>query len=158
MILSDVDGVLTDGRLIFNGNGDEIKAFHALDGLGIRIWKEKGNRFGIVTFRSTEVVRRRAEELRVDELFQGIRSKVDVLDTLCEKYGLTPDEVAFIGDDLVDYRIMQKVGFSAAPANAVDEIREIATLVTRRSGGNGAVREVIETLLRLRGEWNDFGF
>lgn len=158
MILSDVDGVLTDGSLIFDAMGNEIKCFHAHDGLGIRVWMDKGYRFGFVTRRCTEVVRRRAEELRIDEVFQGVRNKVSLLEEICRKYLLQPAQIAFIGDDLVDYRIMQQVGLAAAPKNAVEEIRSMAHLVTRRKGGRGAVREVIEFLLKSRGEWQDFDF
>lgn len=158
MILSDVDGVLTDGRLIFDTVGNEIKSFHAHDGLGIRIWMDKGYRFGFVTRRCTEVVRRRAEELRIDELFQGVHDKGALLVEICQKYSLQPSQIAFIGDDLVDYKIMQQVGLAAAPRNAVEEIRGVAHLVTHRSGGLGAVREVIEFLLKSRGEWEGFDF
>ncbi|MDO4585102.1 MAG: HAD hydrolase family protein [Planctomycetia bacterium] len=158
MILSDVDGVLTDGRLIFDALGNEIKCFHAHDGLGIRIWMDKGYRFGFITRRCTEVVRRRAEELRIDEVFQGVSDKSTLLEEICHKYSIRPDQVAFIGDDLVDYKIMRLVGFAAAPHNAVEEIQKIAHLVTRQPGGQGAVREVIEFLLKSRGEWQNFPF
>lgn len=158
MILTDVDGVLTDGALIFDGKGTEIKCFHARDGLGTRIWLDKGYKMGFVTRRETEVVRHRAEELKIQELFQGAAHKSDHLAPVCEKYGLMPEQIAYVGDDWVDYDIMRRVGLAACPSDAVDEIREISHLVTRVPGGKGVVREVIEQILKSRNEWNNFGF
>ena len=157
MILSDVDGVLTDGRLIFGPDGGEYKCFHARDGLGSRIWADKGNRFVFVTRRCTDVVRRRAEELGVDA-FQGVQDKCALLESICEKYSLRPDEIAYLGDDLVDYNIMQKVGLAVAPSDAVEEVRAIADYVTQVPGGWGVAREAIELILKARGEWGYFGF
>ena len=157
LILSDVDGVLTDGSLTFDQEGHEIKTFYARDGLGITIWRRKGGRFAFVTRRSTEVVQHRAEELGV-EAFQGVMNKRDLLEQICQQSGLTPEEVAYIGDDLVDEPIMRSVGFSAAPADAVEEIRAIADFVAHFNGGRGAVRETIEQILKAQGKWCDFGF
>lgn len=158
MILSDVDGCLTDGSLIFDEQGNEIKAFHARDGLGITIWKRKGGLIGFVTRRCTAVVRKRAEELKIHELCQGVENKLSMLEEICKKYELTPEEVAYVGDDLVDYDIMKAVGISACPADSVPEIKEIADYVCRTNGGKGVVRELIEQILKSRGEWNQFGF
>lgn len=158
MILSDVDGCLTDGSLIFDEQGNEIKAFHARDGLGITIWKKKGGFIGFVTRRCTAVVRKRAEELKIQELCQGVTNKLEMLAEICRKYDLTPGEVAYVGDDLVDYDIMQAVGLSACPADSVPEILASADYVCKTNGGKGVVREVIEQILKSRNEWNNFGF
>ena len=158
MILSDVDGCLTDGALIFDEQGNEIKAFHARDGLGITVWKRKGGLIGFVTRRCTAVVRKRAEELKIHELCQGVENKIKMLGEICAKYELSPEEIAYVGDDLVDYEIMQAVGVSACPADSVPEIREIADYVCKTNGGRGAVRELIEQILKSRDEWKDFGF
>ena len=158
MILSDVDGCLTDGSLIFDEQGNEIKAFHARDGLGITIWKRKGGLIGFVTRRCTAVVRKRAEELKIHELCQGVENKLEMLADICKKYELKPEQIAYVGDDLVDYPIMKAVGVSACPADSVPEILATADYVCKTVGGRGAVREVIEQILKSRNEWKDFGF
>lgn len=158
MILSDVDGCLTDGSLIFDSQGNELKAFHARDGLGTTIWKRKGGFIGFVTRRCTSVVKKRADELKVNELCQGVENKLSMLADICQKYGLSPEEVAYVGDDLVDYDIMKAVGVSACPADSVPEITEAADYVCRTNGGKGVLRELVEQILKSRNEWNDFGF
>ena len=158
MILSDVDGCLTDGALIFDEQGNEIKAFHARDGLGISIWKRKGGLIGFVTRRCTPVVRKRAEELNIHELCQGVENKLEMLAAICKKYELNPEQIAYVGDDLVDYAIMKAVGISACPADSVPEILAAADYVCKTKGGRGVVREVIEQILKSRNEWKDFGF
>ena len=158
MILSDVDGCLTDGSLIFDEQGNEIKAFHARDGLGITIWKRKGGLIGFVTRRCTAVVRKRAEELKIHELCQGVTNKLEMLADICQKYELKPEQIAYVGDDLVDLAIMKAVGVSACPADSVPEILTAADYVCKTNGGRGAVREVIEQILKSRNEWKDFGF
>ncbi|MDO4571319.1 MAG: HAD hydrolase family protein [Planctomycetia bacterium] len=158
MILSDVDGVLTDGSLIFDAAGSEIKSFSARDGLGTRIWLDKGYLFGFVTRRETEVVRRRAAELKIHACYQGAGKKVEHLEPICAQFHLEPSQIAYLGDDLVDWEFMRRVGIAAAPADAVQEIKEIAHIVTQVPGGKGVAREVIEMILKAKGEWNDFGF
>ncbi len=158
MILSDVDGCMTDGSLIFDEQGNEIKAFHARDGLGISIWRRKGGLIGFVTRRCTSVVRKRAEELKIHELCQGVTNKLEMLDEICKKYELKPEQIAYVGDDLVDLAIMNAVGVSACPADSVPEILAAADYVCKTVGGRGVVREVIEQILKARNEWKDFGF
>ncbi|MCR5163664.1 MAG: HAD hydrolase family protein [Thermoguttaceae bacterium] len=158
MILSDVDGCMTDGALIFDEQGNEIKAFHARDGLGISIWRRKGGLMGFVTRRCTSVVRKRAEELKIHELCQGVTNKLEMLDEICKKYELKPEQIAYVGDDLVDLAIMNAVGVSACPADSVPEILAAADYVCKTVGGRGVVREVIEQILKSRNEWKDFGF
>ncbi len=158
MILSDVDGCLTDGSLIFDEQGNELKVFCARDGLGITIWKRKKGLIGFVTRRCTSVVQKRADELKIHELCQGVENKLTMLDGICKKYDLMPDQIAYVGDDLVDYDIMKAVGVSACPSDAVPEIIEIADYVCKTPGGRGAIRELIEQILKSRGEWNNFGF
>lgn len=153
MILTDVDGVLTDGRLIFDNLGNEMKGFHARDGLGILIWKKEGGRLGFITKRVSEVVRRRAEELGVVECHQNAQDKGSLLEGILARQGLKREEVAFIGDDLADLGILRRVGFSAAPADCVAEVREAVDYVAGKNGGQGVLREVIEVILKARGEW-----
>jgi 3-deoxy-D-manno-octulosonate 8-phosphate phosphatase (KDO 8-P phosphatase) len=152
MVLLDVDGVLTDGGIILIGGDQEAKRFDAQDGMGITMLRSAGLMVGIVTARDSEVVRRRAKELGIEELYQGIQYKPLVLDSLREKYGIDPSQAAFVGDDIQDIPIMQQVGIPIAVLNAVPEVKESSIYVTHATGGHGAVREVAEWLLELRGD------
>lgn len=155
MILTDVDGVLTDGRLIFDNQGNEHKCFNSRDGLGIGFWLKRGYLIGFVTRRHSEVVERRARELRITELYQNVMNKREILGDILHKYQLLKEEVAFIGDDLADYGIMRNVGLAVAPSDAAEEILKITDYVTSVKGGYGAVRELIELVLKTRGEWQE---
>ncbi|MEM9353278.1 MAG: HAD hydrolase family protein [Planctomycetota bacterium] len=154
LILSDVDGVLSEGRVVFDSAGVESKAFHIRDGLGIKLWQRAGGRFGIVTGRESPVVARRAEELGVDIVHQGVGAKLPVVAAEAERLGLTLDEVCYIGDDLPDLPPILRVGLGAAVADAAFEVREAAGYVTDLPGGCGAVRELIEYVLKQSGRWD----
>jgi len=153
LILSDVDGVLTDGGIEYDNQGIESKKFHARDGLGISLWQRAGNRFGIVTARSSQIVKTRAAELGIETVRQGFEKKQPVVKEIIEQLNLSASQVAFIGDDLPDLAAMKYVGLAVAVADAAPEVREVADLVTTCPGGTGAVRETVETILKAQGRW-----
>ncbi|MDH4162368.1 MAG: HAD-IIIA family hydrolase [Nitrospirota bacterium] len=150
MLLLDVDGVLTDGRIILDNQGNELKAFHVRDGHGIKLAQRAGIIIGIITGRKAEVVNVRARELAIDEVHQGAKQKIAVYESLLAKYALTDDQVAYIGDDVVDLDIMQRVGFAACVADADPSVLPAAHLVTLAAGGRGAVREVVSFILKSK--------
>ncbi len=146
-IFLDVDGVLTDGSIVYTSGGVESKAFHVQDGLGIRLAMEKGLRVGLITGRRSEVVERRARELGITDLYQGSLDKASVLDEIEAVYDLKDEQVAYMGDDILDLPVLRRVGFSAAPANAHPAVLQAVDFVTGNTGGNGAVREMIDYIL-----------
>ncbi len=150
MLLLDVDGVLTDGSIIYTSNGAELKIFNAHDGYGITKAIESGIRVGIITGRSSEAVERRAKELGIVDLYQGSVDKMTPYKELKEAYSLRDGEIAYIGDDMFDIPLLSEVGFSAAPTSARREVKRVVHYVTKASGGNGAVREVIDLILAAR--------
>ena len=153
LLVLDVDGVLTDGRMVVNADGSESRFFNALDGHGIRLWHRAGLKVAFLTGREVEATRYRAEQLEADYVFQNCFDKLSALKKLLEELHLSPQEVACIGDDLPDLPMIRYVAFSAAVANAVDEVKQYADYVTTRQGGRGAVREVIEYILKNAGKW-----
>lgn len=154
LLLLDVDGVMTDGRIIYDSNGGETKAFDVKDGHGLKLVQRAGIRIGIITGRESAVVARRAAELGIDIVYQGVRDKRVPFVEILEKLELTPEEVAYVGDDVVDLPVMRVVGFAATVADAVEDVKPFAHLVTKRQGGRGAVREVCDYLLRESGRWS----
>jgi YrbI family 3-deoxy-D-manno-octulosonate 8-phosphate phosphatase len=153
LILSDVDGVLTDGGIGFTNEGVELKQFHIRDGLGIRLWMKAGGRFGIVTGRTSHIVKLRAAELGIDLVRQGFEDKWPAVQEILTSLALTPEDVAFIGDDLPDLPVITRVGLGVAVADAAREVRAAAQHVTRLPGGRGAVRELVEYLLQAQDRW-----
>jgi len=153
LLVLDVDGVLTDGRIVYAGAGEEIKAFHVRDGSGIRLWQNAGKRAAIITGRTTLAVARRAAELGIDLVIQGAADKRVALRSILDTTGLRPEQAAGIGDDLPDLPILRAVGLALAVADACAEVRHAAHFVTQAPGGGGAVREAIELLLRCQGSW-----
>jgi 3-deoxy-D-manno-octulosonate 8-phosphate phosphatase (KDO 8-P phosphatase) len=151
LLLLDVDGVMTDGRIILDDRGNEIKAFHVRDGHGIKLAQRAGIVVGIITGRSSEVVNIRARELGITEVYQGAHEKIAVYDALLAKCGFRDDEAAYIGDDVVDIEIFKRVGMAAAVADADPGVKPYVDMVTRAAGGRGAVREVINVILKARG-------
>lgn len=149
-LLLDVDGVMTDGKIYYDSEGREIKAFNIYDGHGIYLLRQSGIKVGIITGRKSKIVEIRARELGIDEVHQNITEKDIVYNDLRRRYGLKESEVAFIGDDLIDISILKRVGLSAAPSNSIDDVKRIVDLVTVKEGGSGAVREVIDLLLFAR--------
>lgn len=150
LLLLDVDGVMTDGTIILDNQGNETKAFHVRDGHGIKLAQKAGIMIGIITGRSAEVVNVRARELGIQEVHQGAKEKIVVYDALVSQYGLRDEEVAYIGDDIVDVPIFKRVGLAAAVADADPSVRTHVDLITKSEGGRGAVREVINLILKNR--------
>lgn len=155
LVLSDVDGVLTDGGVIFNNDGVEIKRFHIRDGLGVRLWQKAGGRFGIVTGRSSHIVSVRATELGIDVVRQGVEDKAAAVRELLRQLNLEPRQLAYIGDDLPDIAAVRLAGLGVAVADAAEEVRRAADYVTSLGGGCGAVRETIETILKAQHRWDE---
>ena len=148
----DVDGVLTDGRIILDNQGNELKAFHVRDGHGIKLAQRAGITVGIITGRKAEVVNVRARELGIGEVHQGAHEKIRVYESLIAKYRLRDDEVAFVGDDIVDAAIFRRVGLAVRVADSDPSVRPFADMVTKAEGGRGAVREVVNFLLASQGK------
>lgn len=153
MLVLDVDGVLTDGRIAYTDQGAEFKAFHVRDGAGLRWWTQLGRRTGIITGRRSLIVERRAQELGIDAVVQGADDKKAALLQMIGERGVTLDQVGAIGDDLPDVPMLRACGLAATVADACAEAKEDADYVTQAAGGCGAVRELIELILRAQGEW-----
>jgi len=153
LLLLDVDGVLTDGSIIYNDNGAETKIFNVKDGLGIRLLMEAGIKVGIVTGRTSKALYHRCTNLGISLIFDGVHEKTSVLELISEHTGLLADEIAFVGDDLPDLPLMRRVGLSIAVADAHETVIENVDMVTAKKGGAGAVREVCEAILKAQGFW-----
>ncbi len=153
LVVLDVDGVLTDGSIIIDDNGVESKHFHVRDGAAIALWIKLGRRVAILSGRSARCVDRRAAELGIEPVVQGSSAKGAALQTMIADLGVTLDQTAFMGDDLADLPALELAGFSACPSDAVPEVRAVVDHVAVASGGRGAVREVIEILLKAQGAW-----
>lgn len=147
MFLSDCDGCLTDGGMYYSENGDELKKFNTLDGMGLQLLREKGVLTGIITGEKRELNRRRSRKLQLDIFEEGVKDKLDVIKILCGRYNIDLQNVAYIGDDINDLAVIKAVGFGCSVANGTKEVKEAARYVTHKPGGQGAVREVIDMLL-----------
>jgi 3-deoxy-D-manno-octulosonate 8-phosphate phosphatase (KDO 8-P phosphatase) len=155
MVLLDVDGVLTAGEIIYGDSGEQFKIFNVKDGVGIRMLKAAGIQVGIVTGRGGEALRHRCTNLGIDLVFEGVRDKAQALDQALARTGLTAEVTAFLGDDLPDLAILKKVGLAVAVADAHEAVRAVAQLITRASGGRGAVRELSDAILQAQGRWDE---
>lgn len=155
LLVLDVDGVLTDGSIIVNADGSETKCFNVRDGHGIRLWQRAGFKTAIISGRTSAPTKQRAAQLDIEHVVEDCHYKLPALEKLLDKLGLAPENAAYIGDDLPDLPVMRYVGFGVAVANADDELKKYADYVTTRSGGAGAVREVIEHILKSKGKWQD---
>ena len=154
LIAFDVDGVLTDGRISYTSAGQEIKSFHVRDGHAIKMAQRAGIQVALITGRESSMVDARAKELEIRHVYQRARDKVVVLDELLAATGLRREQIAFLGDDVVDLPVIIKVGLGCAVADAPEEVRERADLVTDAPGGKGAARELIVLILKARGLWD----
>ncbi|HAN03862.1 MAG TPA: 3-deoxy-D-manno-octulosonate 8-phosphate phosphatase [Elusimicrobia bacterium] len=158
LFLMDVDGVLTDGKMYYlpgrDGKMVEFKAFHALDGIGLRLLNQFGITTGVITGRESPGTEERAKDLGMNYAYQGFLSKVDPLERILADTGLKPENVAYMGDDWTDIPVLKRAGLACAPANALDEVKAAAQLVTRKEGGMGAVREACDLILKSQGHWN----
>lgn len=147
LLLLDVDGVLTDGTIYFTHEGTETKGFNTQDGFGIRLLQKIGVDVGLITARSSEAVRKRAENLGLQHVYQGVDNKITAYEELLNKLGIEPSKVAYVGDDWLDFPLLRRVGFSVAVANGVHAVKQMADYVTKRDGGRGAVREVCDLII-----------
>jgi 3-deoxy-D-manno-octulosonate 8-phosphate phosphatase (KDO 8-P phosphatase) len=153
LLVMDVDGVLTDGRMVLSERGDELKAFHTHDGVAVALAKRAGLGTAIVTGETSTIAKTRGEKLGVDRILLGARRKGETLETLAAELGVDLGDVCFVGDDLLDLPALQRAGFAVAVADAVAEVKAAAHVVTRARGGRGAVRESVELILRAQGRW-----
>lgn len=155
LLLLDVDGVLTDGRIIYDSKGRDSKFFDVHDGLGVYMLKKAGIPTILITAKSSRAIRPRARDMRVEAVFSDIFPKSSILDKILKKYKVEASEVCFVGDDLVDLCLMKNVGFPAAVSNAALEVKQVARYITLKQGGRGAVREVAELILKAQGRWQE---
>lgn len=152
VLLLDVDGILTNGAIIYTDQGEEIKAFHIQDGLGLKLLQKAGIEAGVITARDSAMVRQRAEELGLAHIYQGVSDKLMVYEQLLTRHRIQPEEIAYMGDDWLDLPLLTRVGLAATVADAVPEVKEVVHFITTRGGGQGAVREVCALLLEAQGK------
>jgi len=151
VLIVDVDGVLTDGGIIIDSNGVETKRFNVQDGLGLMLWKKAGYKSAIISARQSAVVAHRANDLQIDKFFVGVSPKLSAYDGLLKEWNIKDEEVCFVGDDLPDLGILSRVGFAASVDNGVFEVKSAVHYVSSKKGGEGAVREIIELILKAQG-------
>ncbi len=154
LLIMDVDGVLTDGRIVLDENGNELKFFNVRDGHGIVLLHRIGIETAIITGRQSKIVERRAKELSIPYVYQKVFDKLKVYEELKNRLSLKDEEIAYIGDDVVDIPIMRRVGFSVSVADAHEEVKRVAHYITSKPGGKGAVREVAELIIKAKGLWD----
>ncbi|MEA3522490.1 MAG: HAD-IIIA family hydrolase [Campylobacterota bacterium] len=156
LIVLDVDGCLTDGKIIYASDGSETKSFNVKDGLAIATWIRMGHHVAIITGRESKIVKRRADELGIKLLHQGIKDKETLLKSIATEQNIASDEIAAIGDDLNDFNMLKFVGKSYTPANGVEDIKDIVSVVLSVDGGDGAVREMIEDIINFNDQKKEF--
>ena len=154
MVIIDVDGVLTDGKIILDANGTESKAFYVQDGTAITYLHRAGIKTAIISGRESKVVEIRAKELSIEDVYLGIHNKLEAYEKILRKHQIQDYEVWYIGDDLIDLPILRKVGFSVTVPNAPSEVKENVSYITNAPGGYGAIREVTEKILKSQGKWD----
>ncbi|HMH52736.1 MAG TPA: HAD hydrolase family protein [Candidatus Acidoferrum sp.] len=154
LLVMDVDGVLTDGRMVLSDRGEELKMFHTHDGIGLALAHRAGLRTALVTGETSPIAKARGEKLGVGKVVLGARRKGDVVDALLAEHGMSADALAYIGDDLLDLPALQRAGLAVTVADAVTDVKKLAHVVTKAAGGHGAVRECVELLLRAQGVWD----
>lgn len=155
LLLLDVDGVLTDGRIIYDSHGRDMKFFDVHDGLGVYALRRAGIKTILITAKGSRAIRPRALDMQVEEVFENVSPKTSVLEKILKKYRVKPGEICFAGDDLVDLCLMKRVGFPIAVFNAAPEIKLAASYITLRQGGRGAVREIAELILKSQDKWSE---
>ncbi len=155
LLLLDVDGVLTDGKIVYTDSGEQIKAFDVKDGHGLKLLMRSGAEVVLITGRESKVVLHRARDLGIQEVYQKITNKIEIYEKILKEKNLEDIQVGFIGDDLIDIPVLRRVGFSAAVEDAIPEVKEIVDYVTSKKGGEGAVREVCELLLKSQDKWEE---
>jgi 3-deoxy-D-manno-octulosonate 8-phosphate phosphatase (KDO 8-P phosphatase) len=155
MLILDVDGVMTDGKITMDSEGRELKNFHVWDGHGLVMLQRHGFQVAILTGRTSAVVEHRARDLKIAEVYQGALNKKEVFLKILEKNSLRPEQIAYVGDDIVDIPVLKMVGFSVAVDNALNVVKKVVDYVTVSQGGHGAVREICEMLLVAQGYWKE---
>ncbi|MDD5291613.1 MAG: HAD-IIIA family hydrolase [Candidatus Omnitrophica bacterium] len=155
LLILDVDGVLTDGRIIYDSKGRDLKLFDVHDGLGVYLLKRMGIRTILITAKGSKAIKPRAKDMHVDRVYANITPKTIVYEKILKDYGIKADEVCFVGDDLVDIGILKRVGLPVAVLNACPEVKEVSFYTTQRQGGRGAVREVVELILKAQNKWQE---
>ncbi len=155
VLLLDVDGVLTDGRIIYDSHGRDMKFFDVHDGMGVHLLKRGGIPTILITAKSSKAIKPRARDMQVDQVFADVSPKSAVLEQILKKYKVSSSEVCFVGDDLVDLCLLKRVGFPVAVSNAAEDIKNAACYVTQKKGGRGAVRELAELLLKSQDKWQE---
>ncbi|MDY6851645.1 MAG: HAD-IIIA family hydrolase [Thermodesulfobacteriota bacterium] len=154
LVIFDVDGVLTDGRIVINDKGVESKFFNVRDGHGLKLMQRAGLQAAFLTGRQSRVVDLRAAELGVKLVYQGVKNKIEVYEQILAEQSLTDTQIAFAGDDLVDLPVMRRVGLALAPIDAIDEVKAVAHYICGLEGGRGAAREMVEFILKSQGRWD----
>ena len=155
LLILDVDGVMTDGSIIYDDDGKEIKIFDVKDGHGIKLLMRAGIDVAIITARESQVVLHRAKNLGIDMVYQKAMDKVEAFNEILQKKQLSEKEVAYVGDELVDIPLLRKVGFAAAVKDAVEDLKMYVDFITEKNGGQGAVREICELILKTQGKWGE---
>ena len=155
LLVMDVDGVLTDGRVIYANSGDELKFFDVTDGMGLVLWSRAGLKSAILTAKKSRVVSKRSKEVHIDRVYQNALRKAEAFEKILIDFKVFPEEVCFIGDDVIDIPVLKRVGLAVCVPNSVQEAKDEAHHVTKREGGRGAVREVIDMILKIQGKWNE---
>lgn len=155
LLLLDVDGVLTDGRIIYDSKGGDIKFFDVHDGMGVYLLKKAGIPTILITAKDSTVIKPRARDMQIDAVFADVSRKSAILPGILKKYKVNTDQVCFVGDDLVDLGLLKRVGFPVAVCNATSEIKQIVSYITFLPGGRGAVREIAELILKAQGKWDE---
>jgi len=153
LLMLDVDGVLTDGKIIYNDRGEEIKAFNVRDGHGLKLLMRAGIEVALITGRKSKVVLHRARDLGIKKVYQGVINKIEIYEKILKEKKLKDINVGFVGDDLVDIPVLKRVGFSAAVGDAIPEVKKVVDYVASKRGGEGAVREICELLLKVQNKW-----
>lgn len=154
LFIFDIDGVLTDGKLYYSPEGEEMKVFNVKDGVGIWILKEKGFKVVFLTGRKGDALKKRAQDLKVDLLKENVREKEKVMEEIMKKFNCKKEETFFMTDDIVDLKACRMAGFVATPQDGAEEVKKIADFITIKKGGEGAVREIIEIILKEKGLWD----
>lgn len=154
LLVIDIDGVMTDGRIIYSIYGDELKFFDVQDGFGISLLKKAGIQSVIITAKKSRIVKLRSRDMRVAKAYQGYLDKLVPFGKILRRFKVKPEEVCFIGDDLIDIPVLKRAGFAVAVPNAVDEAKAAAHYITSRMGGRGAVREICDMVLKAQGKWD----
>ena len=154
LLILDIDGVMTDGRIIYSVYGDELKFFDVQDGFGITLLNRAGINSAIITAKKSRIVKLRARDMRVAKAYQGYMDKLIPFEQALKRFSVKPEEVCFIGDDLIDIPVLKKVGFAVAVPNAVEEVKQVAHHITSKTGGRGAVREICDLILKSRNKWD----